>query len=125
MNEREVIDSSGTHLDSISRVAIARSKLVSYLGVLKLEVSDFIPPPWLRGTTVALMDENEVVLIACAIRTWDTVGDYYHGFLEPKIPRRSSLPPIDLGRCVTVRVAADGQWRDFNNDPALLNEQGE
>lgn len=122
MNEQKVEESPSPYFSQIEGVAVGAATLNLYRGLLKLKLSepDSVPFDWLKEVTFVFLNEDDVVLDSCMIRAFDTLGLYYHGYLEPKRVGRSSIPPADITRSARIRIARNGEWRDFKNDRELL-----
>jgi len=118
-------ESSQTFFDAITRVGVMPSKRSIYPGVIKLEVVRPIPARRLSSLNVELYGDG--LLLACAIRTWDPVGRYYHAYLDPSATgtRSSFLPPPDISRCTSLKLFAGGISRELPNELSIFKESGE
>ncbi len=109
--------------DVILRAGVVPSRLSLYPAVIKLEVTEAIPSRWLSSLRIELHDSG--LLLACAIRTWDTVGRFYGAYLDPQAGARRSLAPApDLSRCTSIKLVVEGVARDFPNDLSIFKETG-
>ena len=110
---------------AIVRVGINPSHISLYPAVIKMEMVGEIPVQQLRTMRIEL--HTEQLLLVCHMRTWDSVGRYYHANLDPETRSAYSsfAPAPSLETCTHVKFFLQGEMHKLPNDRYIFRASGE